>query len=369
MKRILAIIAAAMLLAVPGLALAFGAQAGSDVTLPKGDTKAGTFYAAGNVVTIDGDVDGDLICAGNTVTVNGAVHGDVICAAQTISVNGPVDGSVRLVGQSLNITGTVGRNVTVAGQSVTIGSSAKVSGDMGVAGQTVSVNGPVDKDLYGAMGTLSLGAAVGGVNARINDLAFGGGASVRGDLSYTSNNTFSVDKAKVGGNITRTAPPQVQRHESPVRGTLAFGLYWLVAALIVGLVMVGLAPKAVRAVTATMDKRPGASVGWGLVVLLLGPIVILLLLITVIGIPLAMLAGGLWLLILGVSQIFAGIAIGDWVMRRAEWKKGSLLWATVVGIPIAVILFNIPWLGALFALVAMFWAVGGLMLSYRTARG
>jgi hypothetical protein len=359
------------LLVAPGAVVAFNAASGQNVTVPKGEVKAGTYYAAGQVVTIDGDVDGDLICAGSTVAVNGAVHGDVICAGQSVSVNGPVDGSVRLVGQSVSVGGKVGRNGTVMAQSFTLGSTGQVVGDLGVLGQVANVNGPVDRDVYGAMESLMLGSAVGSVQAQVNNLSLGSGGSVKGNLSYTSEQTFDVDRSKVGGEISRHAPatPRAQREDNAARAGMAMRLYWMAALLVVGLALTWLAPRLVGRAAQVMLERPGASIGWGLIVMLLGPLIVILLVVTVIGVPLGLLLAVLWCVLLAVGSVLAGIAIGRWFLQRAEWQKDSLLWATAFGVPLSVIIFSIPVLGALTSLVALWWAVGGVVLSARALQG
>jgi hypothetical protein len=253
-----------------------------------------------------------------------------------------------------------------------LGSGAKVGGDLGLAGQTASVNGPVEKDVYGVLESLSLGAAVGGVTARVNSLTMGPSASVKGDVKYSSEQTIDLDKSKVGGQIQHTAVThanKAQRENDAAKAGLAFRLYWIVAAVLTGLVFVLLAPRAVGRVARTMLERPGASIGWGLVVALLAPVLVILLLITVVGIPLAILTGVVWLLLMGTSGLFAGIAAGVWFLERAEWRRGSLLWAAGVGIPLSVVIFSIPFLGPLVALVASWWGVGGLSLAARRLRG
>jgi cytoskeletal protein CcmA (bactofilin family) len=166
-KRLLVRVAVLVAVLVPAAALAYGVQTGQTTTVAKGDTKSGTFYAAGQTVTVDGDINGDLICAGQTVHVNGAVHGDVLCAGQTITVNGPVDGNVRLAGQTLDVNGTVGRNVTVVGQTFALGGGANVAGDLGVATQSATLSGPVAKTVYGATGNLTIDNKVGDVDAQV----------------------------------------------------------------------------------------------------------------------------------------------------------------------------------------------------------
>jgi cytoskeletal protein CcmA (bactofilin family) len=376
MKRLLLRLAALSVLVVPVAALAYGAQSGQTTTVPKGTTKTGTFYAAGQTVTIAGDIDGDLICAGQNVEVSGAVHGDVICAGQNVAVNGPVDGSVRLAGQNLSIKGTVGRNVTVAGQAFTLDSPATVAGDLGVTAQAATINGPVAKTVYGVASNLTLDNSVGSVDARVpGNLTLGDNASVQGNLAYSSDNAYNIDKAKVHGQVQHSALPAHER-QAPMKsagsflaGWFGWLLYWLVAALVTGLVLVWLAPRLVHRVNRTLLDRPGQSVLWGLAVTILAPVVIILLMVTIIGIPVGLLLAALWVLALATSGLFAGIAVGEWITHRTNWQSGSLLVAAAVGIVATVIVFNIPVIGWLVALVATWWAVGGLVLSARPARG
>jgi len=372
MKRMIKVLGVALALVLPAAALAYAVDASQTVTLPKGQTKAGTYYATGQTVTIDGDVDGDLICAGQTVNVNGAVHGDVICGGQNVTVNGPVDGSVRAAAQTVDINGTVGRNVTALGQTVALGAGARVAGDVGLAAQSATVSGPVDKAVYGAAESVTVGSIVGSVDVRTNSLTLGNDAHVNGDLTYTSEDSLTVDKTKVTGSVTHHVPPQRERTGKPANpAAVWFGwwAYWLAAALVTGLVLALLAPRLVGRVTQVMVKRPGASIGWGLLVAIVTPIVALLLMFTVIGIPLALLMLAVWALALVTSGVFAGIAFGRWLLERADWRKGSLVWAAVVGIILSAVVFSIPFLGGLIGLVASWWALGGLALNSRAVRG
>jgi cytoskeletal protein CcmA (bactofilin family) len=369
----LSVLAAVLLL--PATALAYGVQTGQTTTVPKGETKSGTFYATGQTVTVDGTIDGDLICAGQTVQVNGAVHGDVLCAGQTITVNGTVDGSVRLAGQTLNINGPVGRNVTVAGQVFSLGGGATVAGDLGVLTLSTYLSGPVAKTVYGATGSLTIDSKVGSVDAQVaNSLSLGGSGQVDGNLTYASDNSYSIDKSKVGGQVQHNQVParehrmQPQNAGSMFANWLGWVLYWLAASLVTALALVWLLPRMVRRVNQELLKHPGRSLLWGLVVTILAPVVILLLMATIIGIPVGLLLGALWFLALVTSGLFAGVAVGDWITQRTGWQKGSLYAAAVVGIVATVIVFNIPLVGWLLALLATWWAVGGLVLSARPAQ-
>jgi cytoskeletal protein CcmA (bactofilin family) len=339
-KRLMAVVLAVTGALIPGLALAYSVQ----------------------TITIDGDINGDLICAGSTVNVNGAVHGDVICAGQLVSVNGPVDGSVRLAGQSVSVNNTVGRNATLAGQAITLGTAGHVSGDLGTWGQTVSLTGAVDKDVYGGMQTLSLGAASGPVDVKVQTLALSADAKVNGDLKYMSDQTFDVDKTKVIGAITRTAPPvnKTQRQAMSTTAGFAFRLYWIIATLVTALVLTWLVPRLFGRASRVLLERPWQSLGWGVLISIFGPFAFLLLLLSIIGIPLALLWLLTWLFVMGLGSMVAGVAVGRWLLHRADWHQDSLPLAALFGVPLVVILCSIPGVGGLVALVALSWAAGGL---------
>jgi hypothetical protein len=262
-KRLMAVVLAVTGALIPGLALAYSVQANQNVTVPKGETKTGTFYATGQTITIDGDINGDLICAGSTVNVNGAVHGDVICAGQLVSVNGPVDGSVRLAGQSVSVNNTVGRNKT-------------------------------------------------------------------------------------------------QRQAMSTTAGFAFRLYWIIATLVTALVLTWLVPRLFGRASRVLLERPWQSLGWGVLISIFGPFAFLLLLLSIIGIPLALLWLLTWLFVMGLGSMVAGVAVGRWLLHRADWHQDSLPLAALFGVPLVVILCSIPGVGGLVALVALSWAAGGL---------
>ncbi len=117
-----------------------------------------------------------------------------------------------------------------------------------------------------------------------------------------------------------------------------------------------------------MASRPGPSIGWGLLVMFVTPLAVVALLLTIVGLPVALILVGAWLLALAVSGVFVALAAGQWILGRTHWNEKSLLWAAVVGVPVTVLVFSLPAVGMLLSLVGTWWALGALMLSLRTTR-
>ncbi len=378
MKKLLTTFASAGVLAlfavlVPTTVLAASAKTGTNVNLAKSETNSGTLYASGQNVVIDGTVNGDLICAGQVVTINGPVSGDVLCVAQTLTINGPVAGNVRVAGQTVALNGTIGKNLNVAAQTLNFGSSASVGGEAGIWAETAVVSAPVGSNLYGSMTTLNLESTVGGnVDVIVKSLSLGNEAKIAGNLGYASSATFTIDQAKVGGTITRSDLPEgAAKPASPgfsFAGWLAGRLYVLVALLVIAVPLAWLAPRPLNRLVTSMLDRPGSSVGWGFVGQVALPVIGILVFLTFVGIPLALLGLVLWILLLSTSAIFAGIAVGRYTLKRAKWNQDSLLWATIAGIVIFVAITSLPILGVLISIVAIWWVTGGLMLSAKYLR-
>lgn len=368
MNRLRLLLGVILALAMPAAALAASADT-TNVTLAKGDNRTGSYYAAGQTLTVDGDVTGDVICAGQTVVINGSVGGDVICGAQTLTVNGPVAGSVRGGAQVATINGTVGRNITVAAQNFVLGSAAKVGGEVAIAAETVTLNAPIGQAIYAAAKTLSLNSTAGGsVTAYAEALPLGAAAVINGNLDYTSDQTFTLDKSKVHGEVVRHAPAQPSRAADPAAEAITVLVYWIAAGLLGILLAVWLAPRLVRSVTNAMMTRWQASLGWGAVAVVAGPLVFVLLALTVVGLPTVAVVGTLWLMALMTSGLFAGVAVGRLAWQREDSNRRGLALAALVGVPLVLLAGWIPVLGALVGIGAAIWTLGGMVVALNRAR-
>lgn len=350
MRKIIVALMTGLSLAIPGAAWAASGASGESVVLAKGDNRTGTYFVSGSTITINGNVDGDVVCAGQTVTVNGSVSGDVLCAGQTVTVNGPVTGSVRAVGQIVTVNGTVGRNVMAGAQSLVLGTNARVNGELTVGAQSVAMNGPVNQDVLMRTNSFELGATIGG------------------SLNYSSDQALAIDRSKVKGGVTRHVSSPQNTQEDTAADKLGSLAFWTASGLLIMLAAVWVAPKLVRSVTEMMIRRPGASMGWGALALIVGPVVLMVLAITVIGLPLTFLAGALWLMSVLTGGLFAGVAVARMALGRKEASQRHLVLAALAGVPLIVIVSSLPWVGFLVGLVATAWTIGGLALSVNKAR-
>ena len=129
-------------LAVPGQAF----EADSGDTVSTTETKS-NFHVSANTITINENIEKDLVAAGNTILVNADIERNALLGGNQITINGDVGGSVRAAGNQLTLNGNFADDVIVAGNQITI-TDAVIEGDLVVGANTLNlVNSRVTGDL------------------------------------------------------------------------------------------------------------------------------------------------------------------------------------------------------------------------------
>lgn len=363
MKKLLASIIALLLLALmvgAGVAGAQSFRTGDNVLVASGQTVDRTLWAAGTNIDIAGTVRGDVFCAGQNVTISGTVEGDVICAAQTIRIAGTVNGDVRLAGQAVTISGDVSHNSSIAAQTFSLDGAGSVAGDASVAANDASLNGTVGRDAALAAQTVTLSNIIGReVKATTEHLTLGPNARVGGDLSYTSANQAIVAQgATVTGTTTQYAPQERPSHRNRLFGfNVLMALYTIISLLIVALALVLLLPRLFHVVTSVAVDAPLKTLLVGVVAGFMFPILFVALLLSVVGLPLALLSLLVWLLILAFSGLFTSYYLGRLLLSN----QPNPIVIMLVGALIVLVVGLIPILG-IFVGVASLWLGSGMAL-------
>ncbi|MBN1779163.1 MAG: hypothetical protein JW816_03020 [Candidatus Buchananbacteria bacterium] len=333
----------------------------------------GNLIKFGNVIDIAGAVKGDLIVFGNTITISGPVAGDVIAAGNVIKITGDVNGSVRVAGSNVDIDGNVGHNAWVVAGNVNFGDQSSVGWDLYSSGGSVTVKGDVDGNLAAAGGNIIIANKVGkDVSLEVGkdgQIILYPTAKLAGDLNYKADKDSQLvlqDGAQVAGETSRKAIPVASGQEAQKAFYAAFAVGKLIALfglLVVGLLLVSLAPKFMVRVNDKMMQKPGASIGWGVIFFFLTPIAVFVLAITLIGLPLALILIPLWLIALYLSKMVVGFVVGWWLFVKLSKGKyqGNLVWPLIIGLLVVVIVGSIPVIGWLIMLVAIWWALGGVL--------
>lgn len=335
------------------LVLAFNARSGNIVTVSSVEVIDGDLYVAGGTIIIDSTINGDLIAVGRTIMINGTVNGSIIAAGETITINGEVTHAVRVMGKTLNINGTIGRDLLVAGGEFSIASTSEIGGDLLLGAGTARIDGLIKGD----------------INSGVNRLTIASTASIQGKLNYISRNEANIQSgAQIRGTITHKLPDVKKGLGAGI------GLWWIVIGflmtLVLGIIIVLLAPRRVKVVTESIRTHPWASLGWGAVILVATPIIALIVCITIIGLPLGLIALVLYAIAIYLAQLFVGLLIGQLIIGafRGVETRAALVGALALGLAILRLLGLIPFVGFFFGLATVLFGLGAILVSERKLR-
>ncbi|HBV97224.1 MAG: hypothetical protein JL50_09130 [Peptococcaceae bacterium BICA1-7] len=351
-------------LAIPAGAMEF--YKGDLVTLPEGKVE-GPVFLTGSSIVINADVDGDVFAAGETVTVNGKIEGDLIAAGNIIRINGSINGDARVAASSITVAGNIAGSLTAAASEIQVLAGSRVNRDMVAAASGMTVSGEISRHLLGAGENIYLNSPVGG-NVKIpsvESLKVGPGGAIAGNLSYGSKSLAEVDPgAKIGGT---TEWKEIQPPKGPQRpegiNWLA-QLAWFASGVLVWGILTLLFPPVWGTLSETINRSPWASLGWGVLALLVTPLAALLLLITVVGIPLSLALMFLYAALLYAGKIIVGDAAGRFLSRRFGWEnRVPGIVPFMIGLAGLILLSNIPIVGTIISIAVISLAMGSITLA------
>src|SRR3989339_776778 len=333
---------------MPVSVIAFEVQNKDTVFIDKEETIKGNLYAFGTSVIINGKVDGDVIClAGESLKINGTVTGDVI-----------------------NINGDVIRGVQALASSVSFGESSNVGMDVLLVSASSNIDGDIAGSVHGYSAKVNIFGDVGGdiklrMDARVKNskdtgftpLIIQDSANIGGNVYYISSiKGFISEKASIGGEVGHTF------YNKKRNDVFSFGnIVSLFAWMIIGLIIISLVKKDIKKLTKNNKTAWWKLVGIGILVMFITPVVCVLVLFTVIGIPAALISFILWIIVIYLAKILTGIMIGEKIINKfLPKKKDSLMWMMIFGILSIWVLCSLPVVGWMFCLAATWYGIGSV---------
>ena len=238
------------------------------------------------------------------------------------------------------------------------------AGDVVVFDGPVTVSGTVRGDLVVVSGRVTIRGRVTGDVFTVADRArLTSGARVGGDLGYVAERPVVARGARVGGDVKRLDPEKIG---APLGAGVALGL-WLavtVSTLVLGLLLLWLGPRAADAAHEAARTRVGGSIGWGLLLFFGIPILAVLALVTIVGIPL-----GVGLLLALMPLYAVAYTSSAWLLgRRLIAPPRSRVVSFLAGLAIFRLLALIPFVSGLVWFVATVFGLGALIVAARRAR-
>ena len=324
-------------------------------------------YVTASSVHVEGAIDGDLTIFAGSVTITGHVTGSVTvfsAGSVTVADGARIGGALRGSAGTLRIGGEVGTDVFVGAASIVIDPTGEVARDLMGFGGAVTVRGGVGRDLRGRTMRAEISGEVGGdVDIATQGLTVTGTASIGGDVLYRSPAEADIDgAAQIDGTVTQL----------PTRGNFIYALILSLATVVsfLGFLVTGIV--ALWALRASSSRAVGSVLGKpvrsfliGLVTVIVAPAIVLLLAMTLVGLPLA----AIGVLVGVVAFIIGPVPVVTALGNRVLLNRGGLFGAFVVGAILwGIGIWLIPVIGGFIYLIGLVWGVGAWVMGLAAAR-
>ena len=325
-----------------------------DYTLDKESIVEDDLYVSGERVVINGVVDGDLIVTGQNITVDGTVTGDIYLFGTTVTVGGNIYGNAILVGSTVTTSGTITEN-TYIGSMI------------------ADLDGTFNKDMAAATGTFKLNGSVGD-DVRVASGQVISNATVAGDFLLAGDN-YTVEEKNVYGDLIAGSEhpfwkdiPKEQTFNFSKDDFLGFNIGLaivnFIGMYIVGVILILSAPVKTLQIEKkiiTSWEEVLKSYAIGLVVLFTIPLPLFLLIITLVGAPLAFLIIGILIFLATFGTVWTESAIGQRVLQLTDRKDSGRFISLLIGRSISVIVRLIPIVRGIYSLSLILITVGAVV--------
>jgi len=236
-------------------------------------------------------------------------------------------------------------DVVIADGPVTM--RGRTSGDLVALHGRVFINGPVHNDV---------------VVVTKDGVRLGPRARIGGDLVYRGAKPAGADAA-VAGDVQKLNVEKIGNTSSFI-GAVAWWVAASISTLVFGLLLLWLAPRAADATYEVAGTGTGPAIGWGFGLLIGLPILAVVALITLVGIPFGI---GLLLALFAIYAL--GYTTSAWLLgRRLVGPPGRRVLAFLAGWGILRVAAIIPVLGGLVGLAATIFGLGVLLVTAWRAR-
>lgn len=371
MKHIQLLIAAFLLLAFPGPVGAFTYRAEETVIVNSGETVTGTLFVTGQTIRIEGTVTGDVYCAGQEVTVSGLVGGDLICAGQNVNISGNSGDDIRVAAQKLEISKTLLKSdLLAAAQNVSIKESS-LSGEVIVMAQNTEMtdnrSGPfnVRAEKLNFSGNID-----GSADMAVRELIIRPATVINGSLSYAAETAMISPEAIISGTVTKGVWDR-DKNESKITDTalvkesaLNSLFRSIIPLFLLAVLWTAVSRGTLEKTITALASHPWRAFSLGFLVFLVLPGIIMTLVLSVIGIPLALLIGLILALAIYLSRIIVAVGIGRYLLGIIQGNRSEnmrIVMAAALGIPVFYFITQAPVIGPLVHILSVIAGLGAFL--------
>lgn len=304
-------------------------------------------FIGGNTVTISAPITGDTFAAGNSVRVNNKIGRTLFAAGSTVDINTDLGHNLFAAAETVIIKGEIAHDVYVVGQNITIDPSTRIHGQLRVAGKNVVIAGTVDGNAFISSEMVAT-TAIYGKDVNLDaEIIFANGGSIAGNLIYKTSEEITDWNGLTVAGLTKY---EKQAYTTYAEQRAKSVVYGLLSMLMTGAALLFFFRRKVADVVDSTRTNWAQSLGVGVVALIIVPVIAFALMLTIVGIPLALVLIATYFILLYVAGVMAHVVLGAGVLQLLKKNVTSLWIPFLIGLVIMAIVGVVPVLGGILGL-------------------
>lgn len=322
-----------------------------------------------NDVIIEDTYNASVAAAGEDVTFDGKINGIAFGASNKLALNGTTDYGM-LAGNVITVDGTINNDLVIAGNLVTINKEATINRDTIIAASDVEISGTFNRNIsiYASKVTFKNTNIKGNVKLYVNQINVQQDTNITGTLSYPEDSVYKVQEGVQIGKTVKTEAIQTEDDEN-FFATVSAKIWSFLCLTLVFAAITLLFPNLFTKINEKYEKMEFSEVievfTKGLVVLILVPIITILLFCTLIGVPLAIILLLFYGIAIYLSTIFTAYLLGYKIWQKVFNKEINVLALGLIGLFILFLCSLIPGVRTLVSIITTLIGLGLIVTIFK----
>jgi predicted acyltransferase (DUF342 family) len=291
-------------------------------------------------IIIDSEIKGNLYAASSNIIINKPIYGDIFLASQYITINAPIYGNIRAYCQEL-----------------TINKDSIIEGKLNSNAQEVIIRGEIKKDITIGATEVKIYGKIKNADIKAQEIYLDPNAEIKGNIYYDSEN-YIINTNIIEGKLISS-----KEKDSFLKKNLGIILGFLfsyISFLLVGLVLLKMPWMNIDSKINLLKNNFLKHILYGFLLFITIPLLLILLLISIVGIPLAILGAALYIGFLYTAKLYICVLLGKFLFKKHKrWKQFSL------ALFIYLLLANISYIGIIVSTISILSGFGVIFFSIK----
>lgn len=314
-------------LCFPVFVSAYELKIAPDVSILESFETEENVYIAGFKTFFDATLMTDMVSVAANQTINGTIFGDVTLVGGAVSVGGEMFDDTRIIANSVTINGITNRDLVIVANHVTIQDDAIINGDMLILANSVTSSGQfLGATQITANSIFIDGNIVETATYTSQRLTFGSRARVSSDIAYFSPvHAVIQDGAQIEQSLTFNQIDSIRQNDVVQKFFLGLMGFWSIIKMVATLFVIFILTQIFRVFTQrivdVVNQQKLLILPIGFLSLILLPLLIALLFATVVLIPVSIILGLMFAIIIILLPALSAVLLASLYQKIIQKKQ------------------------------------------------